>query len=170
MQSHAQQESPTIRLLNIRLGFLSQLGLLLSVPFQELSHVLCHWGANRAMRTRTQGRSTCLHSCSSQGRPVREFPWPWSQEGSHSPASRVGYVCLTAERWVRDAGKSTNDSQRLGCGTRCSAGWASSLQALGSCGHTGTAPSCRHSRESCCTADITRQSTVRPTQCSCCPA
>lgn len=38
---------PTIRLLNIRLGFLSQLGLLLSVPFQERFHVLGHWGANR---------------------------------------------------------------------------------------------------------------------------
>ena len=37
---------PTIRLLNIRLGFLSQLGLLLSVPFQERFHVLGHWGAN----------------------------------------------------------------------------------------------------------------------------
>lgn len=33
---------PTIRLLNIRLGFLSQLGLLLSVPFQERFHVLGH--------------------------------------------------------------------------------------------------------------------------------
>ena len=58
---------PTIWLLNIRLGFLSQLGLLLSVSLQKLFHVLCHWGANRAVRT-AEHRGTWAHAGPTQGR------------------------------------------------------------------------------------------------------
>lgn len=46
-----RRTGPTIWLFNIRLGFLSQFGLLLTVPFQKLFYVLCHWGANRTVRT-----------------------------------------------------------------------------------------------------------------------
>lgn len=42
---------PTIVLLDIGLGFLSQFGLLLIVPFQEFFNVLSHWETNRTMRT-----------------------------------------------------------------------------------------------------------------------
>lgn len=50
--------APTIVLLGVGLGFLSQFGFLLSVPFQELSNVPCHWETNKGMRGMRGGIGT----------------------------------------------------------------------------------------------------------------
>lgn len=61
---------PTIWLFNIRLGFLSQFGLLLTVPFQKLFYVLGHWGANTTVRTTGHTPETTAHVVSTLGGKV----------------------------------------------------------------------------------------------------
>lgn len=74
---------PTIWLFNIRLGFLSQFGLLLTVSFQKLFYVLCHWGANRTVRTTGHKPETTAHVARALG--GKEAP---GSAGGLSPSSR----------------------------------------------------------------------------------
>lgn len=86
---------PTIWLFNIRLGFLSQFGLLLTVPFQKLFYVLCHWGANRTVRTTGHKPETTAHVVPTLGGkkapgpagvcPIKPMaPCLWGQEAGAS--------------------------------------------------------------------------------------
>lgn len=112
---------PTIRLLNIRLGFLSQLGLLLSVPFQERFHMLRHWGANRAMRTTEhKARNACPRGsrCGWRGGPwacLRLTPISWEGIAPLLGSSKGNRAMANAQLGLR----STQPSSDVVCVVVC---------------------------------------------------